>query len=361
MLSGNAGEWSEIYVFLKLLAEGKLYAADANLKKIENIYYPIVQILRNLKSSSYSYSRNSHIKVIDSTSKTVEAKIPIDAFIKTALILFDEIKSKSGSFTCSEIESFLKQLRIDRLKANSADKKDITIVVHDMFVGAEKTLGFSIKSQIGSPSTLINAGKTTNFIFLAEQAAPNCVSDVNAIYNIKGKVAVKDRVKNILHKNIKISYVDMVSKTFKRNLQLIDTALPEILGQILIAFYSGVAVQIDELTVAVAKLNPCGFDNEESHVFYEYKIKNFLTDAALGMTPATVWSGIYDATGGYIVVKDDGDVLCYHIYNRNEFQNYLFKNTRLETASTSRHDFGSMYEENGLTYIKLNLQVRFNK
>lgn len=40
------------------------------------------------------------------------------------------------------------------------------------------------------------------------------------------------------------------------------------------------------------------------------------------MMPASVWSGIYDATGGYLIVKENGDVLCYHIYNRNAFENY---------------------------------------
>jgi type II restriction enzyme len=34
----NKGEWSEVYVFLKLLAEGKLYAADKDLKKIEDLF-----------------------------------------------------------------------------------------------------------------------------------------------------------------------------------------------------------------------------------------------------------------------------------------------------------------------------------
>lgn len=29
----------------------------------------------------------------------------------------------------------------------------------------KRTLGFSIKSNLGSPSTLLNAGKTTNFAF----------------------------------------------------------------------------------------------------------------------------------------------------------------------------------------------------
>jgi len=30
----NKGEWSEVYVFLKLLAEGKLYAADKDLNRM---------------------------------------------------------------------------------------------------------------------------------------------------------------------------------------------------------------------------------------------------------------------------------------------------------------------------------------
>jgi type II restriction enzyme len=75
--------------------------------------------------------------------------------------------------------------------------------------------------------------------------------------------------------------------------------------------------------------------------------------------PSKVWTGELDATGGYLVVKENGEVLCYHIYNRNEFEDYLFKNTKLETASSTRHVFGKVYEENGQLYFKLNLQIRF--
>ena len=35
--------------------------------------------------------------------------------------------------------------------------------------------------------------------------------------------------------------------------------------------------------------------------------KVLLLDAALGMTPAKEWTGRYDANGGYLVVKKDGD------------------------------------------------------
>jgi type II restriction enzyme len=77
------------------------------------------------------------------------------------------------------------------------------------------------------------------------------------------------------------------------------------------------------------------------------------------MMPSKVWGGIYDATWGYLVVKENGEILCYHIYNLNQFEDYLFENTKLETASSTRHDFGILYEENGTINIKLNLQIRF--
>ena len=45
-MKGNIGDWSEVYVFLKLLSEGKLNAADSNLNAIPNVYYPIIKIIR---------------------------------------------------------------------------------------------------------------------------------------------------------------------------------------------------------------------------------------------------------------------------------------------------------------------------
>ena len=78
------------------------------------------------------------------------------------------------------------------------------------------------------------------------------------------------------------------------------------------------------------------------------------------MKPASVWDGTEDANGGYIIVKEDGEVLCYHIYNRNDFENYLFNNTVLDTPSTTRYEFANiMIDEKGQYFVKLNLQIRF--
>ena len=37
MITGNKGEWSEIYALFKLLGEKTLFAGDADLKKVEHI------------------------------------------------------------------------------------------------------------------------------------------------------------------------------------------------------------------------------------------------------------------------------------------------------------------------------------
>ena len=42
-MSGNKGEWSELYTFLKLLSQGRIYAANENVEKIADLYYPILK------------------------------------------------------------------------------------------------------------------------------------------------------------------------------------------------------------------------------------------------------------------------------------------------------------------------------
>ncbi len=112
----------------------------------------------------------------------------------------------------------------------------------------------------------------------------------------------------------------------------------------------------------VAKKNPFGFTGNDILAFYEHKMKVLLLDAALGMTPSKEWKGRYDANGGYLVVRKDGEIVCYHFYNRNDIEDYLYNNTRFERGSRSRHNFGYLYRgDDGYVYIRLNLQIRFKK
>ena len=63
--------------------------------------------------------------------------------------------------------------------------------------------------------------------------------------------------------------------------------------------------------------------------------------------------------GGMLLVKRDGEVLFYYLYNMKKFEEYLFNNLRFETPSATRHGFGQVFEEPNGYFIKLNLQIRY--
>ncbi|MGO3236867.1 MAG: HpaII family restriction endonuclease [Psychroflexus halocasei] len=359
MIKGNKGEWSEIYALFKVLGDKQLFLGNKDIEKIEDLVYPIIKVLRTENKGNFEYSIKDNIILISGNEEVL--KIPISDFKDKALLLLNAIKeNKKRTFSVPEIEEFMESINCISLKASSSAKTDITIVVHDQRTNQQPTLGFSIKSQLGSPSTLLNAGKTTNFIYkITDHNFTE--EEIKEINSISTRSKIKDRIAQIETKGGKFEFFKTERKIFSNNLVLIDSLLPQILSQIVFDFYSSKYSHLRDLVSSITEKNPVNFDTENEHKFYEYKIKRFLTDVALGMMPSRVWTGEYDATGGYLIVKDNGEVLCYHIYNRNQFEDYLLNNTKFETASSSRHSFGEIYKEKGQLYFKLNLQIRFKK
>ena len=358
MITQNKGEWSELYVFLKLLGDGVLYAADADLNKIEDLYYPLIEILRKENDQIKHYiNDDTIIKIVDEYGNIL-LQLPAGEFETKARVLLNAIKESKSTFSVPDIENFMKVIKCTKVKADSMDKSDITLILHDCKTFRNETFGFSIKSDLGMSPTLFNAGKPSNFTYeIVGHLSKDEINKINSIETKKSKL--KDKISAIYDAGCKIKFFALEHLSCKANFQMVDTMLPEILAEYILLYFSGKGSKISKLTPLVQQINPCKFDISSKQKFYEHKVKTFLTDCALGMTAANPWNGRFQATGGYIVVRDDGEVLCYHIYNRNAFRDYLFKNTRFETPSTSRYDFGYIYEKDGKNYIKLNLQVRF--
>lgn len=357
MITQNKGEWSELYVFLKLLGDGVLYAADADLNRIDELYYPLIEVLRKENEQVKHYVKDEIIINITDEDNNHLLSLPMTEFVKKAEILLNAIKSLSGTFSVPEIENFMQLINCKKVKADSLDKSDITLVLHDCKTYKNETFGFSIKSQLGGNSTLFNAGKSTNFTF---KIIGNLTKEqTDEINNIQTHSKIKDRIHKIKEFGFDINFYDIEHNICKSNLQMVDTQFPLIMANYILLYYSGNGKNIYELTPKLKKINPCNLDLSTNQPYYEHKMKNFLTDTALGMTAARVWSGDFHATGGFIIVREDGELLCYHVYNHNEFKNYLFKNTYFDTPDAKRHDFGYVYQENGQNYIKLNAQIRF--
>lgn len=358
-IKGNKGEWSEIYALFKVIGDKSLYLGDENLEKIKDIVYPIIKILRTESNGNFEYLIDGDIVVI-SEDKQQLIRTSILEFHQKAKFLLNKIKgNKKTTFEIPEIEAFMNENYCSSLKAQSSTKTDITVVIYDQRTNQTPTLGFSIKSQLGSPSTLLNAGKTTNFKYKVHLQLSN--EEIDGINSIESRGKIQDRIKTIINQGGKLDFISTENTIFGNNLTLIDSLLPQILGDIVLRYYSSSLCKVYDLVQDIEKSNPCNFDISNNHQFYTYKIKKFLTDIALGMMASEVWAGEYDATGGYLIIKEDGDVLCYHIYDRNTFENYLINKTKLETASSSRYNFGKLYKEKGELFMNLNLQIRFIK
>lgn len=387
-MKGNRGEWTEAYVFLKLLADGKLHSADDQLELISGAFFPIIAILRQEQEKNKSQRNRNYnvlsqeIAVVDPDTDETITKVPVTKFVEQAKLLLGHISSAKGrSFEFEDVEQFLSEIDISTLKSSSGDKSDIRIKLHDTYTGLKPELGFSIKSLMGKKATLFNAGTGTNFIYKVTHP-DNKKLDLDTFNretyqkSIEGKKPAKIsvRLKELQAQGFRCDFVRTQSETFQRNLTMIDSLLPEILSYLLQYRYLNNISKIQELIELLDQHNPLKFDLTDKHGFYEYKLKRFLSDCALGMTPETVWKGKYDATGGIIVAKPSGDLACYHVYNKNEFDEYLIKVTRLEQPETSEckvnpgqveedpnkpFQFGWVYEENSENFIKLNLQVRY--
>ena len=356
--STNKGDWSEFYVLLYLLGTGRLYAADMNLNKDYSCYCPIIKIFRDERKK----------KVVDHIEYRISGD-DIDIYVNTVLKkriirqkFEDEIKKLREDIlnSCGQKinilhgERFLNDIFLTRLAAPSSEIADIKMQVHDVYTGIDQEMGFSIKSYLGGSPTLLNASGATSFIYEVTGISQNQISYINSISDKNGKI--KKRIKKIEEFGGSLKYVKTANKIFLENLMMIDSFMDKILSVMLLYSYQSRECNCLKLLEYIEKENPMNYPRDG---LYIYKFKKFLCAKALGMQPSRKWEGIDQANGGYIIVKSDGDVVSFHLFNRDVFETYLLNNTYFERASTSRMKFAVLYEENGHIYIKLNLQIRF--
>lgn len=359
MIRGNKGEWSEFYVFLKLLSERRLYGADNNLQKIEEILYPVLKIVREeaIGRMNYELVDNQKVRIFQNGTEIAlvnssDLKLKIGKIFK---IIRDSSKT---TFSVSAANEFMSRFHARKLNAGNARKEDLILKIHDSAIKSEPEVGFSIKSMLGSPATLLNASVATNFTYRITGLPTSKIKKVNLI---SGRSKIRDRLGAIILAGGKIGFVGVDSDIFEKNLRKVDTVLPEIVAELLLAYYFGKGSKFSELMAHMKDndIKILSFSLDASD--YEFKLKALLHNIALGMVPGTVWDGLLRAHGGYIIVREDGEIVCYHVYNADKFRSYLFKNTKLETPSTTRHKYGVLYRKGGDIYFKLNFQIRFLK
>ncbi len=169
-----------------------------NLNKIHDLFYPIIMILRQEKNGDFNYRLEDKDVVIQTPANEELLRVRASVFLEKAEDLLQTINKGNGAFAIPQIEAFMNDIHCHSLKAKSSDKTDIKIILHDRRTKINSEMGFSIKSQLGGNSTLLNAGKTTNFNFKIKGAefSNQDISEINSLEPKRNKVIERVNAQN---------------------------------------------------------------------------------------------------------------------------------------------------------------------
>ena len=403
----NRGEWTEAYVFMRLLGDGRIYGASENLVKDDTTYMDIVNIIRDEPNQMLIFERfieDNIAKIRSKRGKDVITVVTAPEISNEAQKLYESIKNLSSSrvIGIADAQKYLEKMGIDTPKANLSNdakekygsKTDIIMTTGDSLDHSVSTVGFSIKSHIGSPATLFNCSQKSGFTYQIVGCDESAMHEINA----------KDRfldIKDSISENFTLQYKGCRDTVFEANICIVDSQMDKILSEALLiqAGFCGSynSSNVKDICNVVAEINPLGVRNARN--FYSVKFKDFLFASFAGMTASTEWNGRRRLAGGYIDVSRDGELLYYRAMSDDVFGEYLFQHTffdrpdrvwckdlAVETAKAfingetldetkknriiykngqqgpqkpKKGNYGYIYEVEGKYFIDLNFQIRF--
>lgn len=349
-------EWSELYAFFRLLADGKVSPGTPQAKKEKKREWPVAMVQREEHDGTRRYYvEEENIRI---EGEKVNKVVPREDFGVVADLILNAIKETAGNDVTSPdgVDEFLDAVSIFDLEAKTEDRTDFSVA----FWHPQAPLtGFNVRSRLSVMNPLLDGGRTANLKFeqTGVKFATPTVNKINALPESPGEVA--ERMMLIERLGGVLKYADVADRVFRCNLLMIDLHFPRLLAEMVRIMHLDGVTRISELTEQMKSVNPLKIKDEliNKHGFYEFKIKQFLTALALGMRPAKIYNGTDSAVEGILLVDGNGEVLCYHKSERKAFEDFLYLNTRLEKGSVDKDKYGFLEKENGAYYFKLNAKI----
>ena len=129
-LKGNKGEWSELYVLVKLLAEGKLYQSDVNLERDEENVYDVIKAYKKEIAYSLEFVREQQqlevYKIVNDQDKELVTSFRYNILTQIAENICEGIiNSHQRTFFIQNANDFIQNALITKIKADPSTKADI--------------------------------------------------------------------------------------------------------------------------------------------------------------------------------------------------------------------------------------------
>ena len=378
-LSYNQGEWGEVYIFFKVIADRKLYTADKDYNIIKNVYLDVISVLREeVPGKQYRYETGDCVNIL--LNGNFVASVPRLEFEKYKNILWKLLEENTDTtFSSSEVESFLNSIFVFKPKSPARDVSnffggtvDIVIETRDRS-GVDRLLGFSCKTDLAHSATLLNASKdNTNFVFeVVGDMDDDKMNHFNNLFTeriVKGvpkfHVATTKRMQYLHELGCDLTFIENATSTAKANLiKCGGIEMPLIVSGLLKKFYFenlASTTTIEDCIEYLADNDIAGYGFDDLKDTYRSKIAGLLLATFTGMKLGKTWDGRQKVNGGYIVVKNNGDVVAFHSTITDEFKDFLVCKMAMESPSHSRHKDMVIYKDGDKYFLKLALQLRFS-
>ena len=342
-----------IEYFKRILTDSK------NIAKISEIFYPFYVLLYDKK---YIYHEDLHSigVMFSSLAGDVLLCTSAEIFLEETAILLKNYSVSDNKISIANV--FIENLFRSNIKDAGGFKSFVRIFWLDQNNG-----------HIGSDSTLLNAsGDNTNFIFeVTGNMDDKKMEHFNNIYKItqrKGEtrfdIATSIRMQYLHDIGCDLRYENTVRPLSRTNLiKCGGMEMPSIVAGMLKKFYFenlGGNTSVEDCIDYLAENDVAGYGFDDLKETYRGKIANFLLCTFTGMRLGSQWNGRQEVNGGYIVVKNNGDVVAFHSTIADEFKDFLVAKMLMESPSHSRHRDMVIYKENGRYLLKLSLQLRFS-
>lgn len=339
-LTMNKGEWSEPYALLAILIKPLISLCDKNLNTISQSDYQVKKIILSSENGHKDIELEILGNSVNSNCGGVTNSIPISEIDAVAKLLLEKLKSASRTFSFDALDSIWGRFHNPKIKANSSNKVDIYLEIYDKSKNQIVLEGFSIKSNLGSPTSLLNASALTNFLY-----STTFTSGITS--NTKPKKLVSIAMNGV------ITQLGACDATYRNNLKQIHPSFDILISSLLLEYYGSRGGKMANILRLFLSKNP-SLTFQKCHS----ELQIFLKATAFGMTPSVPWNSSHTVSGGMIVVKTNGELVFFCLKNATsvvELEGYLYENCKFDTPSRSRHGFGFLINRN---QFKLNLLIR---
>ncbi|MGM9844948.1 MAG: HpaII family restriction endonuclease [Muribaculaceae bacterium] len=327
-----------------------------NSDKLADFFYPLYMILYNAK---FVYNVDLSKRSVEFTTLDGSPilRLPASAFYEALIVLLEDHQQ------CDKVETannFISKI-LSFNKAQISEPCLAKVLWIDCY-----------NSSLERESTTVCAsGDNTNFIFeVTGNMDDEKMEQFNNLFKEtqrKGAtcydIATADRMQYLHQIGCDIQFVGAAKNDARTNLvKCGGMEMPAIIGGMLKKYYfenlSG-PTSVEDCIDYLAENDIAGYGFDDLKDTYRAKIAHFLLCTFTGMRLGAPWNGRQEVNGGYIVVKNNGDVVAFHSTIADEFKDFLVAKMRMESPSHSRHKDMLIYKDGDSYFLKLALQLRF--